>query len=63
MAVTEKALIMEELWIDLGTRSADVTVPQWHKDLLDERERLIKTGEAQFIDWQIAKKSITVRTS
>ena len=54
---------MEELWDDLRTRAEDVPMPQWHKDLLDERERLIETGEAQFDDWTAAKKRITEQTS
>lgn len=63
MTVAEKLRIMEELWDDLRTRAEDVPMPQWHKDLLDERERLIATGEAQFDDWDTAKKRITERIS
>ena len=54
---------MEELWDDLRTRASGVPVPQWHKDLLDERERLIENGEAQFDDWDAAKKRITEQAS
>ena len=63
MTMAEKLRIMEELWDDLRSRAASVPVPQWHKDLLDERERLIETGEAQFGEWETAKKRITTRTS
>ena len=63
MTVAEKLRIMEELWDDLRTRAEDVPMPQWHKDLLDERERLIETGEAQFDDWDSARKRIIDRTS
>jgi hypothetical protein len=63
MTVAEKLRIMEELWDDLRTRAESVPVPQWHKDLLDERERLIETGEAEFSDWETAKKRITKLTS
>jgi hypothetical protein len=38
-------------------------VPQWHKDILDERRRLIEEGKAQFIDWETAKKQILERTA
>jgi hypothetical protein len=48
MTVAEKLRITEELWEDLRARASGVPVPQWHKDLLDEHERLIETGEAQF---------------
>jgi hypothetical protein len=63
MTVAEKLRIMEELWEDLRTRAEGVPVPQWHKDLLEERERLIESGEAQFGDWETAKKRIIEQTS
>ena len=34
------------------------SVPQWHKDILDEREQQITDGKAKFIDWEDAKKQI-----
>ena len=63
MTIAEKLRIMEELWDDLRARAEDVPVPQWQKDLLDERERLIETGEARFDDWEAARKRITEQTS
>jgi putative addiction module component (TIGR02574 family) len=62
LTMTEKLRIMEELWDDLRAR-ADVAVPQWHKDVLDRRAKLVESGEAQFEDWETAKKRITERTS
>lgn len=63
MTVAEKLRVMEELWDDLRTRAEGVPVPQWHKDLLDERQQLIETGEAKFDNWDSVKKRITERTS
>lgn len=63
MTVAEKLSIMEELWDDLRMRAGGVPMPLWHKDLLEERERFIETGEAQFDDWETSKKRITERTS
>jgi putative addiction module component len=63
MTLEEKLRAMEALWDDLCQREEDVPVPQWHKDLLDERERLIEQGTAQFRDWETAKKRISERTS
>jgi hypothetical protein len=61
MTLKEKLRAMEVLWDDLCRRDA-VPVPQWHKDVLDQRERLIKHGKAKFIDWETAKKQIAKRT-
>ena len=58
MTLEEKLLAMEALWDDLCRREAGVPVLQWHKDLLDERERLICDGKARFTDWETAKRRI-----
>ena len=63
MTIAEKLRAMEALWDDLCRREEDVPVPQWHKALLDERERLVEQGNAQYIDWKTAKKRISERTS
>ena len=63
MSLEEKLRAMEELWDDLCRREEAIPVPQWHKDTLDERERLIEQGKAQFLDWETAKKGISERTS
>ena len=47
MTLEEKLRAMEALWDDLCQREEDVPVPQWHKDLLDERERLINNRREQ----------------
>ncbi len=62
MTLEEKLRAMEALWDDLCRKDA-VPVPQWHKDILDERERQIEAGKAEFIDWDIAKRRITERSS
>jgi hypothetical protein len=62
MTTQEKLQAMEALWDDLCRNDA-VPVPQWHKDLLNERERLIAEGKAEFIEWDTAKKQIAERIS
>ena len=59
MTMAEKLRIMEELWDDLRVRADSVPVPQWHKDLIEERERLVDSGEAKFGDWDAVKKRIS----
>ncbi len=59
MTTEEKLVAMEELWEDLSRRK--VPVPQWHKDILDERQGLIDEGKAEFIDWETAKRQIRER--
>lgn len=63
MTTAEKLRAMESLWDDLCRREEAIEVPQWHKDILDERQRLLQEGKARFIDWETAKKRISERTS
>lgn len=58
MPLHEKLLVMEAIWQDISREEQTLEVPQWHKDILDERDRLIAEGKAQFIDWEDAKKQI-----
>jgi putative addiction module component (TIGR02574 family) len=54
----EKLRMMEALWDGISPQEAELEVPQWHKDLLDERGQLIQDGKATFIDWENAKRQI-----
>ena len=63
MTLEEKLLAMEALWDNLCRREEGLPMLQWHKELLDERERLIRDGQAQFADWETAKRRITGQTS
>ena len=54
----EKLLVMEAIWEDLSREEQALEVPQWHKELLDERERLLAEGKARFLDWEEAKGQI-----
>lgn len=63
MTVQEKLQVMEEIWSDLCCNQNRIPVPQWHKDILDKREKLVKEGKATFVDWESAKKRIADRIS
>ena len=58
MAAGEKIAIMENIWADLSRNAEAVISPEWHNKILEEREELLDNGEAEFIDWEKAKKSI-----
>ena len=49
---------MEALWDGITPEESTLEVPQWHKDLLDERERLVTEGKAVFVGWEEAKQKI-----
>ena len=45
LSLQEKLRTMEVLWEDISPQEAGLEVPLWHKDLLDERERLVAEGK------------------
>ncbi len=58
MSVKEKIQIMELLWDDLCKKADSLSSPSWHENTLQERELDLKTGKAEFIGWDQAKKQI-----
>ncbi|MDB6069542.1 MAG: uncharacterized protein JWL81_713 [Verrucomicrobiales bacterium] len=58
LPLNEKLFVMEELWGDLSQSEAALPVPDWHRKILDERQKQIEAGTAKFIDWEIAKQEI-----
>jgi hypothetical protein len=58
MPIRKKLRVMEAIWDDISREEENLEVPQWHKDVLDERERLIAEGKSQFVDWEEAKQQI-----
>ncbi|MEO7339562.1 MAG: addiction module protein [Luteolibacter sp.] len=58
MSTADKLRLMEDLWQDLTTEDPEIASPSWHGEVLAERDRLISSGEEQFIDWEVAKKQL-----
>jgi putative addiction module component (TIGR02574 family) len=63
MTVEEKLRAIEVLWDDLCRNEKQLPVADWQKQLFDEREQQIQTGEAKFSDLDAAEKRIRERTS
>jgi hypothetical protein len=54
MTLADKLEAMEVLWADISRRPSDLPSPPWHKDVLDERRRLVASGKLKFLDWDTA---------
>lgn len=61
MSVEEKLQLLEAVWADLSRLPDEIESPSWHKDVLEQTEKRVETGEATFSDWQKAKSSIRDR--
>ena len=45
MTLHEKLAAMESLWEDLARTPETIESPAWHKDILDERQKRLATGQ------------------
>ncbi|MCA9236148.1 MAG: addiction module protein [Planctomycetales bacterium] len=60
-SVAEKLQLMERLWDDLSRRPADVPTPDWHGEILAERQAALREGRTAFVDWEAAKRRLRER--
>ncbi|MEM9480366.1 MAG: addiction module protein [Verrucomicrobiota bacterium] len=58
LTLQEKLKLTEILWTDISKEEHAVEVPQWHKDLLDNREAEYQNGNTETISWEEAKQQI-----
>ncbi|HBC89295.1 MAG TPA: addiction module antitoxin RelB [Lentisphaeria bacterium] len=58
MSIHDKISTMEYIWDDLCKNAGDITSPEWHKDVLDDREKALKSRTDSFVDWEDAKRKI-----
>jgi hypothetical protein len=58
MTVEEKLRLIEQIWEDLRKKEEDIPVPDWHLEVLRERERLLAEGKTRYIPWEQAKKEL-----
>ena len=61
LPLSEKLELLETVWSELSSDPDTIDVPQWHKDILDERQRAMEQGSMKAIDWELAKEQINLR--
>ena len=54
MTLAEKLEAMELLWADISRHPAALPSPAWHRDVSEERRRLVAEGKLKFLDWDTA---------
>ncbi len=54
----EKLHLMETIWHELSVDEQEIEVPESHKEMLDKRAAMVERGEAEFLDWEDAKRDI-----
>ena len=62
MSFPEKVALLETVWSEIAAHPGQVEVPQWHKDILDERDLALNEGRATVLEWDEAKRQIEQAT-
>jgi putative addiction module component (TIGR02574 family) len=52
LALSEKLLLVEELWDSIAASNAELTLPKWQKEELDRRYKEYQQGNIELHDWQ-----------
>ena len=58
LPLSQKLELLEAVWSELSSDPDTIDVPQWHKDILDERQQGLEQGSMQAIEWELAKEQI-----
>ena len=59
---TEKLRAMEELWDDLSRSQNEYPSPDWHGEVLRDREDALAAGKDRFVPLEEAKSMLRERT-
>ncbi len=62
MTLADKLAAMETLWEDLSHRAGDIAVPDWHYEILADRETAVREGQEEFVDRDVAKDQLRQST-
>ena len=57
MSTVERLQAMEALWDSMLYESDKIDTPKWHKDIIEDRKRIIANGSAKFISLAELKAS------
>jgi putative addiction module component (TIGR02574 family) len=61
LEISQKLLLVEDLWDDIANSNVSLSLNEWQKQELDRRLAAYKSGELKTIDWKSAHKSLRQR--
>ena len=58
MTIEEKLHVIEVVWADIKKTEDQIPIPEWHLEILREREELLAGGKTDFVDLQTMKQLV-----
>ena len=58
LSITQKLDLLEAIWDDLAHHDQALDSPDWHREILEDRDAAMESGKARTSSWEEAKKRI-----
>ena len=52
LELSEKLLLVEDLWDSIAASNSELTMPEWQKEELNKRYKKYKQGKLELHDWK-----------
>ena len=58
LGLSEKLLLVEDIWDKIASNNADIPMPQWQKLELDKRYQEYQEGKLELHDWKYVHQEL-----
>lgn len=58
LALSEKLLLVEDIWNSIAADNSELPLPEWQKKVLDQRYKDYQDGKLDLHDWEIVHKKL-----
>ena len=61
MGLSEKLLLVEDIWDSIAKGNAELPMPEWQKQELDKRYQEFNSGNVELHDWQTVHEGLRAK--
>jgi putative addiction module component (TIGR02574 family) len=58
LGLSEKLLLVEDIWDSIAANNSEIPMPQWQKQALEKRYNEYKDGKLELHDWESIHKEL-----
>jgi len=63
LSMAQELYFMKTIWNNLESQKETLDSPQWHEDILKDRENALTAGKVTISDWEVVKNRIKLNVS
>ncbi len=61
MSVTERIMMLNEIWQSLETENKNFESPKWHEEVLQSRQKKVENGTVYFKSFETVKQELKAK--